>query len=76
MGKVTAIIASSNYRLVMAEELKKNGNVTAIDMYERLYKCGFPKERFLSDILYGKRLLHKKEDFIPIDWEKIEEQDE
>ena len=28
------------------------------------------------DILYGKRLLHKKEDFIPIDWEKIEEQDE
>ena len=76
LGKVTAIIASSNYRLVMAEELKKNGNVTAIDMYERLYKCGFPKERFLSDILYGKRLLHKKEDFIPIDWEKIEEQDE
>lgn len=56
--------------------MKKNGNVTAIDMYERLYKCGFPKERFLSDILYGKRLLHKKEDFIPIDWEKIEEQDE
>ncbi len=72
--KTTVFIASSKYHTIMAEELKKYDNIEIIDIYERLREQEFPPDRFLSDLLYGKRIKYQKEDFVPVDWEKLERQ--
>lgn len=73
MQKVTMLIISSKYHVVMAEEAKKSKNITVIDIYEYLKQLDLPEGKTLSDILYGKGLIYHEEDFIPVDWERLDE---
>lgn len=71
-AKVThVIVISSNYREQMLAELEDKPQITAIDLYRRLWDAGFEERRTLVDILIGKRRTYVEEDFPPVDWDSI-----